>query len=73
MFWMYADTCTLRGQVGGGWALEIENFLGPVKWHRANRRVPLGAQKTRDFQGPTPPTCPFYGYARIQNITHSAV
>jgi hypothetical protein len=26
---------TLRGQVGGGWALEMESFLGPVKWHRA--------------------------------------
>ncbi len=36
----------LRGQVGGGWALEIESFLGPVKWHRADRRVPFGAQKT---------------------------
>jgi hypothetical protein len=26
----------LREQVGGGWALEIKNFLGPVKslkWH----------------------------------------
>ncbi len=29
MFLMRADT--LRGQVGGGWALEIESFLGPVK------------------------------------------
>ncbi len=28
--------------------------LGPVKWHQANRRVPFGAQKNRDFQGPTP-------------------
>jgi hypothetical protein len=37
---------TLHGQVGGGWALEIENFLGPVKWHRADWRVPFGAQKT---------------------------
>ena len=37
----------LRGQVGGGWALEIESFLGPVKWHRVDRRVPFGAQKTR--------------------------
>ncbi len=35
----------LRRQVGGGWALEIETFLGPVKWHRAVRRVPFGAQK----------------------------
>jgi hypothetical protein len=38
---------TLRGQVGGGWALEMESFLGPVKWHRSDWRVPFGAQKTR--------------------------
>jgi hypothetical protein len=36
----------LRGEVGGGWALEFESFLGLVKWHRAGRRVPFGAQKT---------------------------
>jgi hypothetical protein len=24
----------LRETVGRGWALEIETFLGPVKWHR---------------------------------------
>jgi hypothetical protein len=35
----------MRGQVGVGWVLEIETFLGPVKWHRAVRRVPFGAQK----------------------------
>jgi hypothetical protein len=35
----------LRGQVGGSWALEIETFLGPVKWHPAIRRVSFGAQK----------------------------
>jgi hypothetical protein len=34
---------TLLGQVGGGWAQEIESFLGPLKWHRADRRVPYGA------------------------------
>jgi hypothetical protein len=39
----------LRGQVGGGWALEIETFLGLVKWHRAVRRVPFGAQKSREI------------------------
>ncbi len=32
MFLMRADT--LRGQVGGGRALEIETFLGPVKWEQ---------------------------------------
>jgi hypothetical protein len=42
-----------RGQKGGGWAREIETFLGPVKWHLAIRRVPFGAQRSRDFQGPT--------------------
>jgi hypothetical protein len=26
---------TLRGQVGGGGALEIKTFLDTVKWHRA--------------------------------------
>jgi hypothetical protein len=43
MFWMRAYP--LRGQVGGDWALELERFLGPVKWHRAYRRVSFGAQK----------------------------
>ncbi len=40
MFWMPAYP--LRWKVGGSWALEIESFLGPVKWHRADRRVPFG-------------------------------
>jgi hypothetical protein len=44
---------TLRGQVGGGWALEIKTFLGPVKWHRANRGVPFGPEKSR-FPGLNP-------------------
>jgi hypothetical protein len=47
MFWMRAYP--LRGQVEGGWALEIESYLGPVKWHRADRRVPFGAPKVRDM------------------------
>jgi hypothetical protein len=45
MFLMRADP--LRGQVRGGWALEIGSFLGPVIWHRADRQVPFWAQKTR--------------------------
>jgi hypothetical protein len=43
----------LRGHVGGGWALEIETF-----WSLLNDIEPLGecnlAEKSRDFQGPTP-------------------
>jgi hypothetical protein len=34
MFWRRGYT--LRGEVGGGWALEFPSFLGPVKWHRAD-------------------------------------
>ncbi len=30
MFWMPAYPS--RGHVGGGWALEFESYLGPVKW-----------------------------------------
>ncbi len=45
MFWMRAYP--LQAQVGGGWALEFKIFLGPVKWHRPDRRVPFGAQKAR--------------------------
>jgi hypothetical protein len=41
MFWIHAYP--LLGEVGGGWALEFESFLGLVKWHRANRRVPFWA------------------------------
>jgi hypothetical protein len=52
MFWMRAYP--LQGQVGGGWALDTASFLGPVKWHRADRRVPFGAQKTSRAQ--LPPT-----------------
>jgi hypothetical protein len=48
MFWMRAYQ--LRGEVGGGWALEFESFLGPVKFHRAYRRVPFGAQKAREIK-----------------------
>jgi hypothetical protein len=48
MFLMRADP--LRGQVGGGWAVEIEGFLGSVKWHRDDRRVPFGAQKLEIFR-----------------------
>ncbi len=29
-------------------------FSGPVKWHQAVMRMPFGAQKSRDLQGPTP-------------------
>jgi hypothetical protein len=50
MFWRRGYT--LRGEVGGGWALEFPSFLGPVKWHRADRRVPfavVGKMTTLDF------------------------
>ncbi len=36
---------TLRELVRWYGALEIKTFLGPVKWHRAVKRVLFGAQK----------------------------
>jgi hypothetical protein len=48
MFLMRADP--LRGQVGGGWALEIETFLGP---DMATSKVSaIWAQKSRELFGP---------------------
>jgi hypothetical protein len=44
---------TLREQVGGGWALEIETVLDHVRWHQDVGRVLFGTQKCRDFQGPS--------------------
>ncbi len=39
----------------------ISTFLGP-KWHSLMGSMPFyGAQKSLDFQGPTPPTCPCNG------------
>jgi hypothetical protein len=40
MFWRRGYT--LCGEVGRCWALEFPSFLGPVKWQRADRRVPFG-------------------------------
>ncbi len=71
MFLMRADT--LHGQVGRGWALETESFLGPVKWHRADGECHLGPTKLENARAQPPPTFPSNGYARIQNIMHRAV
>jgi hypothetical protein len=38
-----------------------EFFWVYVKWYRADRLVPFGAKKTRDFQGPTPSHFPSNG------------
>ncbi len=37
-----SDACMRARGVGG---LEFESFLGPVKWHQADRQVPFGAKK----------------------------
>ncbi len=59
MVWMCAYPLPGHGGGGGGvGALDIKCFIFPVKWHWADRRVPFGAQKTWDFQGPTPSHLP---------------
>jgi hypothetical protein len=56
MFWMCAYP--LIGQVGGGWALEFSSFLGH-KWDSPIDSMPFHrAQKTLEFQGPTPSHLP---------------
>jgi hypothetical protein len=50
MFLMRADP--LRGQVGGGWALEIDTLLGPEMAMREASAI--WTQISRDFQGPNP-------------------
>jgi hypothetical protein len=58
----------LRELVGRGWALEIKTFLSSVRQLQAVRQVPCGVQKSRDFLGPPPPTCPSHGFARVKSI-----
>jgi hypothetical protein len=66
MFWRRGYT--LRWEVGGGWALEFPSFLGPVKWHRADRRVPFG----RLSESP-PPLPPIPGLIRNKAETISYI
>jgi hypothetical protein len=63
----------IRGQVGGGWALEIKTFLGPVKWHQAVLWVPFGAQKSQDFQGPTSSHLPVIDLPASKIVQYRAV
>jgi hypothetical protein len=37
------------GSGGGGWALEIESFLGPLKWHKPISERHLGPNKLEHF------------------------
>ncbi len=47
------DACrSITRASGRGLGLGNQTFLGPEKWHRAVRRVPFGAQKSRDFRLP---------------------
>ncbi len=58
---------------GRGWALEMETFLGPVKWHPAGRGVPFGAKKIWIYGAQPPPTGPCNGFGRSKGITYRAV
>jgi hypothetical protein len=64
---------SITSHVGGGWALEIETFLGPVKWHQAIRGVPFGPKKFEISRAQPPPTCLSNGFARIKSITFRAI
>ena len=64
MFWMRAYP--LRGQVGGGWALEFSSFLGP-KWHSPIDSMPFHRVRgfpvpRRDVTYQTPPGRELFDY-----------
>ncbi len=61
---------SIMRKIGRGIGPRNRDFLGPVKWHRAVRWVPFGAQKRR---GQPPPTCPSNRFARNQSITYRAL
>jgi hypothetical protein len=52
MFWMHAYP--LRMQVGGGWALEIEIFLGPKMALAYRLNAISQSPKNSRFPGPNP-------------------
>ncbi len=64
----------LQGQVGGGRALEIETFLGPV-WNdiEPSGELHLGPKKVKISRAQPPPTCPINGFARIKSIMYRTV
>jgi hypothetical protein len=47
MFLMRAECRSITWASGRGLGPGNREFLGPVKWHLADRRVPFGPQKTR--------------------------
>jgi hypothetical protein len=49
------------------------DFFGPLKFYRALRRMPFGAQNSLNFQGPTPSHRPKYRFACIKSITYRTV
>ncbi len=55
----------------GPWKLRL--FWAPVKWHRANRRVRFGAQKSRDFQSPTPSHLSSYWMLPASKALHTGL
>ncbi len=52
MLWMRAYP--LRGEVGGGWALEFSSFFGPCKMASSRQVSAIWGPKTREYQGPNP-------------------
>ncbi len=59
--------------MGGGWALEIETFLGPGKWHRADRGLPFGVQKVEISRPNLLPLAQVMDAASNKSITHRVV
>jgi hypothetical protein len=63
------DACIsiTRGS-GRGLGLGIREFLGPVKWNRAERRVPFGPKKLEMSKAVYVPNCLLFHFYTERNI-----
>jgi hypothetical protein len=61
---LYVPVCNVF-EVGGGWNLEIETFLGPVKWHQAVRRGPFVRLENINALLPHPSSAVKFSYRTV--------
>jgi hypothetical protein len=58
MLLIQSDTRTLRGQVGGSWALEIKTFFGTCEIASSGKACAIWGPKKSSFPGPHPSYLP---------------
>ncbi len=64
---------TLRGQVGGGWAVEIETFWALWNGIEPSSECHLGPKKAEIFRAQPSPTCPSNGLPASKKLMYRSV